>query len=106
MPILNSTANPVSRKRRALAVEKVCAMDAELIKIELRRINQKLTSILQEQKKETWVGPSFIREITGWDREKLRQARQQHIIQYKPSPGGGWVYKVESIPQPFLIKKT
>ena len=30
MPILNSTANPVSHKRRALAVEKVSEMNTEL----------------------------------------------------------------------------
>ena len=80
-------------------------MDPE-IKREFERLNKKLNDLAAQQRKETWVGPGWITDLTGWDREKLRQARNQKIIEYKESPGGGWLYKLESVPQQFIIKQT
>jgi hypothetical protein len=80
-------------------------MDPE-IKREFDRLNKKLNEMAAVQRKETWVGPGWVSDLTGWDREKLRQAREQKIVEVKRSEGGGWLYKLESIPQQFLIKQT
>lgn len=79
-------------------------MDAET-KREFERLNKKLNELAAGQRKETWVSPGWITDLTGWDCEKLRQARNQKIVEYKRSEGGGWLYKLESIPDRFIIKK-
>jgi len=79
-------------------------MDAE-IKQQFDRINKKLNDLLATAKKETWVGPGWITDLTGWDFRKMDQARKQKIIEFKESPGGGYLYKLESIPEQFLLKK-
>lgn len=79
-------------------------MDREL-KLELDRINKKLNALAAAQSKATWVSAGWITRITGWDHEKLRQARNQKIIEYKKSEGGGWLYKLESIPELFIKQK-
>jgi hypothetical protein len=79
-------------------------MDKEL-KQQFDLINRKLNQLAAGQRKETWVSPGFITDLTGWDKEKLRQVREQDIIEFKKSPGGGWLYKLESIPDRFLIQK-
>jgi hypothetical protein len=78
-------------------------MDIE-IKREFDRLNKKLNQ-LAATKKETWVSPGWITDITGWNNEKLRQAREQKLIEFKRSNGGGWLYKLESIPERLIIKK-
>lgn len=79
-------------------------MEPEL-KAYLDRINKKLNDLAAQARKETWVPAGWVRDLTGWDREKLRQARDQAIVEHKRSPGGGWLYKLESIPEQFLIRK-
>lgn len=78
-------------------------MDAE-IKQEFNRLNAKLNTLMGSSKKETWVKVGFVTDLTGWDREKLRQARDQGLIEFKKTKDG-WFYKLESIPEVF-IKKT
>lgn len=75
------------------------------IKREFDRLNKKLNDLLADHRKDTWVSAGFITDITGWNSEKLRQARAQNIIACKRSPGGGWLYKLESVPEQFIIKK-
>lgn len=75
-------------------------MDAEL-KRRLDRIDEKLTTLLG-RKKETWVGPRWLTKLTGWNNEDLRQAREQNIVEYKASEGGGWLYRLESVPEAFI----
>jgi hypothetical protein len=79
-------------------------MDQET-KVQFERLHKKLNDLLAAQRKETWVGPGWVTELTNWTREKLRQAREQKIIEFKRSPGGGYLYKLESIPEQFLLKK-
>jgi hypothetical protein len=79
-------------------------MDNE-IKAQFERLNKKLNELLQAQKKETWVGPGWVTDLTHWDCEKLRHARKQNIIEFKRSPGGGYLYKLESIPEQFIKQK-
>lgn len=76
-------------------------MDRDL-KIELDRINKKLNALASAPKKSTWVPPGWVTDITGWDKEKLRQARNANIIEFKQSDGGGYLYKLESIPEIFI----
>ena len=70
------------------------------------RIDSKLTVLLNKAPKETWVRVSFITDLTGWEGEKMRQAREQGIIKYKRAQSGGFIYLLESLPEQFIIKKT
>lgn len=79
-------------------------MDREL-KQQFERINEKLNALAAGQRKETWVPVNWVTDLTGWDKEKLRQARQNKIIEFKDSPGGGYLYKLESIPEIFIKQK-
>lgn len=79
-------------------------MDREL-KQQFELINKKLNALAAQAKKETWVTAHWVTDITGWDRERLRQAREEKIIEFKRGESGGWRYKLESIPELF-IKKT
>lgn len=80
-------------------------MDSET-KREFERLNKKLNDLAAGQRKATWVGPKWVTSVTLWSREDLRQAREQKIIEFKESPGGGWLYKLESIPDIFIRKQA
>ncbi len=80
-------------------------MDAET-KSQFERLNAKINTLLQASKKETWVGPSWITDLTGWNHEKMRQARDSKIIVFKDSPGGGYLYLLESLPAVFIKNKA
>lgn len=72
------------------------------------RIDKKLTTLLNKepkQEKETWVKVSFVVMLTGWDKRKMYQARQQGTIVYRKTEEKGFEYLVESIPSQFLLKK-
>lgn len=79
-------------------------MDREL-KQQFELINKKLNALAAGQLKATWIPPGWVTDITGWDKEKLRQARDQNIVEFKRSPGGGYLYKLESIPEIFIKQK-
>lgn len=78
-------------------------MDAE-IKREFERLNKKLNQMVAS-KKETWVPVGWITDLTGWDNEKMRQARENNIIEFRRSDTGGWLYKLESLPEIFIKRK-
>lgn len=79
-------------------------MDREL-KQQFELINKKLNALAAAQRKDTWVGYSWIQKLTGWTAEELRQAREQNIIECKRGDGGGYLYKLESIPEIFIKHK-
>jgi hypothetical protein len=79
-------------------------MDAET-KREFDRLHRELKALKMEQEKKTWVSPSWISDLTGWSKEKLRMAREQKIVEVKRSNSGGWLYRLESIPQHFIKQK-
>jgi len=79
-------------------------MDQEL-KREFDRLHREIKSLKQVQEKATWVSHVWIMEVTGWNKRKLQAARDQNIIEYKESPGGGYLYKLESIPEQFIKQK-
>jgi len=80
-------------------------MDSET-KAQFERINKKLNDLLSgKQQSERWVGPGWITDLTGWSPEKMRQARQSKLIEFKRSKTGGYLYKLESIPEQFIKQK-
>lgn len=80
-------------------------MDAE-IKREFDRLHHKLNTIMAAQKKETWIKCHEVMKITPWDnKEKLRRARVLGYVEQKKDKKMGIVYKLESIPEYFLIKQ-
>lgn len=83
-------------------------MDADLKK-ELTQIKSQIATLRQalhkESVQENWVTAYFVRDLTGWDLKKLRQAREQGLVLAKRE-GNSVVYLVQSIPQQFLKKQT
>ena len=81
-------------------------MDPKL-EARLDRIDKKLNALAAQQRDQPvhWVGPSWVTDLTGWDREKLRQARDNNLVEFKRSKGGGYLYKLESIPEIFIKQK-
>lgn len=79
-------------------------MDAD-IKREFDRLHREIKSLKATQDKATWVSVSWILEVTGWTKRKLQTAREQKIIEYKESGSGGYLYKLESIPEQFIKQK-
>lgn len=74
------------------------------IKREFDRLYRELKALKESQTKETWVGPEWIMQVTGWNKRKLQTAREQGIVHIKPK-GKGYLYKVESIPEIFFKQK-
>lgn len=75
----------------------------------LRRIDRKLSLLLQEQGKEKppkWVNVTVVTRLTGWDPEKLRQARLHNTIKYRAVGAGErktrYEYDLNSIHEIFL----
>ena len=79
-------------------------MEAD-IKREFDRLHREIKALKKEQDKSTWVSVSWVLEITGWTKRKLQTAREQKIIEYKESEGGGYLYKLESIPEIIIKQK-
>lgn len=79
-------------------------MDPE-IKREFDRIHTKLSNLYQLQKrKETWVNASWIMELTGFSKEKMRRARMQGIIKFKKTNTKTYTYLLESVSEHFIKK--
>lgn len=76
------------------------------IKREFERLHREIKALKAIETKTTWVGPGWVTDLTGWNNEKLRQARDQKIIEYKRSQGGGYLYKLESIPEIFIKQQA
>jgi hypothetical protein len=67
----------------------------------LDRIDKKLNTLLQDNRKQLWVKYSFIIQATGWSKEMLRRAREQMVVKYERRVDGMW-YDLYSIPQMFI----
>jgi len=70
---------------------------------ELVQIKKMLT---EQKEKGTWVKVSFIMDITGWNAEQMRRARQQGLIKYRKDPEKGFIYELESLPTMFIKAKS
>jgi hypothetical protein len=54
-------------------------------------------------KKEAWVGPTVITNLTGWDGEGMRRARRNGSVKYRRNPKtNGYQYLASSIPERLL----
>jgi hypothetical protein len=53
---------------------------------------------------ETWVRVGWVTDLTGWNKEKLRQAREQGLVEFKED-GKSYLYKLESI-HPLFLKNV
>lgn len=68
----------------------------------VKRIDAKLTTLLQESKKETWVKVDTLQQFTVWDnRIKLDRARRDNLVKTKKE-GNVWLYSLESVHSFFL----
>jgi len=75
---------------------------------QLKRIDSKLTALLQEKKKpakETWVKVGIITSLTGWNNEGMRKARLNGLIDWKKTDSGFW-YLLESLDEQWKIKRA
>ena len=72
----------------------------------LDRINEKLTTLLvrKEQPKITLVKIGIIQQITGLNKEGMRQARENNLIVQVKNEKGIW-YELETI-HPILVNKN
>lgn len=76
------------------------------IKREFDRLYRELKALKAASEKATWVGPEWIMDVTGWNKRKLQTAREQGVVQVKKAEGrSGYLYKLESIPEIFTLKK-
>jgi hypothetical protein len=82
-------------------------MQNEIILL-LRDIQRRLKNIEKGRKdKSTWVGASWITMLTGWNGEKLRQARDAGIIKFRSKGSAkSYEYLVESIPEVMILQKS
>lgn len=69
----------------------------------LQRMEKKLDFLIEQQSKPTWVKVSFVRQITGWNKEKMRQARELGLIEWKKDEFG-FFYNVTSLSPAFFIR--
>lgn len=69
------------------------------------RLSAKIDRFLKVTKeKEVWVSASWITGLTGWNPNRMRQARDQGIIQYRVNDNGGIEYLLGSLPEIFIKK--
>lgn len=64
------------------------AQQIQLVNKRLDRIDKKLNTLLSDSRKEQWVRVSFIQSVTGCNREKLRQAREQGLVKCEKRADG------------------
>jgi hypothetical protein len=71
----------------------------------LERAVDRLERIIQSMtpRKETWVGPTVITNLTAWDGEGMRRARRNGSVKYRRNPKtNGYQYLASSIPERLL----
>lgn len=73
------------------------------IEATLRRLERKIDR--QNNPRPVWVKVSFVKDLTGWEGDKLNDAVDQGLVIRRKDKRGFW-YNASSIPQIFIIKKT
>lgn len=70
----------------------------------VKRMDNKLTMLLNRPKSETWVRAGIITDLTGWKGSRLTEAREKKHIEYRVvgSTSGKFEYNIESISPIFL----
>jgi hypothetical protein len=74
-------------------------MTQELLKLE-KKIDR-LTKMVEQKSRPHYVHFSAIRQVTGWDKEGFRKAREHGYINYKEDKGQ-ILYDINSIPVQLL----
>jgi hypothetical protein len=70
----------------------------------IQRLQETVNVLVEKETKPVWVKVGFVREKTGWRNEKMRQARQQGLIEYIRTNDGGFMYNIKSLDPIFFIK--
>lgn len=70
----------------------------------LKRLERIERYLVIARPKKTWVKVAIIAQRTGWNNEKMRQARDNGLVKYKKE-NGKFFYDLDSIHQSFLITK-
>jgi len=70
----------------------------------IKRLEKKIDALMKASEyKPRWVRASVITQLTGWNNQKMHQARKNMLIDWKDE-NGLW-YDLNSV-NPLLIKKT
>lgn len=73
---------------------------------QLKRIDAKLTHLINRPAKQTWVSVGIIQTLTGWDGKAVDKARKNGLVQFKKNSNGGYLYHLESLPEMFIVNKS
>jgi hypothetical protein len=74
--------------------------DIQYIKEALRRIEK------DSRQPETWISPTWVMNMTGWNAKKMEQARKQGVVKFREKKSRSFEYLLQSIPEQFIIKKV
>jgi len=79
-------------------------MSEDVLIQHIKRLERKVDKLLSEQVKEqeVWVKVTEIRNLTGWDKEKMRRMRNSGILKMKKDPKAGIMYNLSALPQQFI----
>lgn len=78
----------------------------------LQTVNEKLSMLLRNQSRETWVKVHVVQRLTGWDKRDLQMARDENLVKFKSVMSEGenpkqiFMYVLESIPPAFLTRRS
>jgi hypothetical protein len=75
------------------------------LKRNLTAMRNELHELKQARQSETWVKAKAIIDLTGWDGEGMRIARERGYIKFKEEKPRVFEYLLESLP-PQFYKKT
>lgn len=78
--------------------------ELEQIKKQNEAILRRLDQLATAAKAPKWVRSTVITELTGWDNQKMRRARENSTITFKKDNGGLYWYDLNSL-HPYLLKK-
>jgi hypothetical protein len=73
-----------------------------------KRWNDQLKALREDLKmkteKSTWLTANQVNKLCGITAKELARMRELGQVEFKESPGGGWLYKLESLPEQFVKK--
>lgn len=70
---------------------------------EIRKTLERIERGMRESRKKTWVKVGFIQQLTGWNKDKLKQMRESGVLKTKKDDKGMW-YDLDSVPDVFIKK--
>lgn len=70
----------------------------------IKKIEQMVSEMHHAQNKKAWCSVRWVKQLTGWNAEELRMARDQGLIEFKLT-GKGRFYNINSIPDRLLLAK-